>query len=281
MIIRRSHAWYWPAAALAMAAIAIIHAQEEPAQPKYTYEVVSIKRAPPGEMNSGFSPGPQGGMVARNVTVVQALTFAYNVQDYQIVNAPGWTQTERFYITFTPDRSEIALDQNTSNAAREGWGSRQGQRLQAVLRDRFGLAVRQETRDVPIYALTVAKAGHKLSAPAHPDRGQTLNINRGQQIVGTTAKLKSLAQALSMILGHPVRDETGLDGDFDFKVDWAPDSTKLTSNPAGPDEPAMAADAGRASLFTALAEQLGLRLDSKKGPAPVLVIEKVERPSEN
>src|SRR5215471_17561462 len=92
---------------LAVAAIAMLRAQEPPTQPAYKYEVVSIHRAAPAEMNSGFGPGPQGGLKARNVTPVQALTFAYNVRDYQILGAPGWAQSDRFEISFTPDRSEI------------------------------------------------------------------------------------------------------------------------------------------------------------------------------
>ena len=221
-------------------------------------------------------------MKARNVTAIQVLTFAYGVQDYQFIGAPGWAQSERFEISFTPDQSEIVPGRETARAAMDGWLTRQRQRMQAVLRDRFSLALRAETKELPIYVLTVAKNGHKLTAPAHPERSQTMNINRRQQIVGTTATMKALAESLSMLLGRPVRDETGLDGTYDFKMDWAPDSVmQLPGAVALPDEPASPGDPGRASIFTALTEKLGLRLESKKGPVPVFVIEKIERPSEN
>ena len=268
------------AAALAAAVMAILPAQEPRSQPAYTYEVASIHPAAPGQMNSGFSPGAQGGMRARNVTAVQALTFAYSIQDYQLVGAPGWADRERFEISFTPDRSEIIPGRETPRLAMEGWLERQRQRLQAVLRDRFSLVLREESRELPIYVLTVGKNGQKLATPAHPERTQSMNINSGQQIIATTATTKSLAQALSMILGRPVQDETGLDGAYDFKMDWARDSA-MPVRPAGPDEGATAGDPVRPSIFTAITEQLGLRLESRKGPVPVFVIEKIDRPSEN
>ncbi len=271
----------WLAAALAAAVPVILPAQEPRSQAAYTYEVASIHPAAPGQMNSGFSPGAQGGMRARNVTAVQALTFAYSIQDYQLVGAPGWADRERFEISFTPDRSEIIPGRETPRPAMDGWLERQRQRLQAVLRDRFSVALREETRELPIYVLTVAKNGHKLVSPAHPERTQSMNINGGQQIVATTATMKSLAQALSMVLGRPVHDDTGLDGAYDFRMDWARDSTTMPGRPTSPEEAATAAEPVRPSIFTAITEQLGLRLDSRKGPVPVFVIEKIERPSEN
>ena len=260
-------------------ALTALHAQEPPA-PKYKYEVVSIRRADPAEMNSGFSDGVQGGMKARNVTVLEMLGFAYSLRDYQFDSVPGWAKTERFEVSFTPDRSEIVPGNDTPRAAMEGWLIRQKERLKAVLHDRFSLALRQETKDLPIYALTVAKNGPKLAAPAQPERNQTFNINRSQQMIATTATMKSLADALSSLLGRPVHDETGLDGAYDFKMEWDPSSTMPLNGPvARPQEPS--GDIGRVSIFTAITEQLGLRLESKKGPVPVYVIEKVERPTEN
>jgi hypothetical protein len=114
--------------ALSAAAIAILAPQAVRSQPAYTYEVVSIRRAAAGEMNSGFGPGAQGGMRARNVTALRALAFAYSIQDYQIVGAPGWANSERFEITFTPDRSEIVPGRDTPRADMDGWLTRQRQR---------------------------------------------------------------------------------------------------------------------------------------------------------
>src|SRR5262245_32009740 len=98
MTIQARRVSYRLAVALAATAIVIVHAQEFPSQPAYKYEVVSVRRAAPGEMNSGFGPGVQGGMKARNVTAMQVLSFAYAAQDYQFIGAPGWAQSERFEI---------------------------------------------------------------------------------------------------------------------------------------------------------------------------------------
>jgi uncharacterized protein (TIGR03435 family) len=262
-------------------AIAILATTPLRSQPAYQYEVVSIHRAAPDQNSSGFSEGPQGGMRARNVTAQETLAFAYAVQDYQLAGIPAWGKTERFEISFTPDRSEIVPGRETPRAAFEGWLDRQRQRMKAVLRDRFNLTVHEETRELPTYVLTVAKGGPKLSASAHPERTQSMNINRGRQIVATTAPMKSLAEALGMLLGRPVRDETGLDGAYDFRVDFAPDPTLPLSGPGSGVPPASSEDAGQPSIFTALTEKLGLRLDSRKGPVTVYVIDRIERPSEN
>jgi uncharacterized protein (TIGR03435 family) len=232
-------------------------------------------------MNSGFSPGAQGGMKARNDTAMQLLAFAYNARDYQFVGAPGWARSERFDVNFTPDQPEITPGSGTSRAAMDAWLNRQRQRLQAVLRDRFGLVLRAETKELPLYALTVAKGGHKLSPPADPTKGQSLNINNGRQIAGRSATVGALVDGLSMVLGRFVRNDTGLDGAYDYKVDWAPDSTSPLPGPGARPAEAVAGDTGRASIFTALTEQLGLRLESRKGPVPVFVIAQIERPSEN
>jgi len=255
-----------------------LHGQPAPA-PAYTYDAVSIHKADPAGRNSGFSPGPQGGLHARNDTAMQLLTFAFDAPEYQLVGVTGWAKTDRFEIYLTPDRSEAPLPDNANQAELDGWLIRNRQRLQAVLRDRFGLVVRRETREMPLYALTVSKGGHKLSAPADPDRGVSLNINGGQQIVARWSTMKLLADSLAMLMGRFVRDETGLDGSFDFKMDFSRDSTGADVVPRS--EAAPVGDSARPSIFAALTEQLGLRLEAKKGPVPILVVEKLDRPTEN
>jgi uncharacterized protein (TIGR03435 family) len=263
-------------------ATGMLYAQALPPPPAYKYDVVSIRRSAPGEQNSGFGPGAQGGLKARNDTAMQLLTFAYDARDYQFLGAPGWAQSERFEINLTPDQSEVVPGPGVARAQLEGWVNRNRQRMQAVLHDRFGLVLRMETRELPVYALTVAKNGHKLATPADPAQGPSMNINNRQQIMAKSATLKMLTDSLSMLLGRFVRDETGLDGAYDFKVEFARDSSIQLPGPLPrPDEPAPATDAGRPSIFTALTEQLGLRLESKRGPVPVFVIEKIERPTEN
>jgi uncharacterized protein (TIGR03435 family) len=266
--------------ALVIATVVIGSLQGQPApNPAYTYDVVSIHKADPAERNSGFNPGPQGGLYARNDTAMQLLTFAFEAHDYELVGVPGWAKTDRFEIRLTPDRSEAPLPDNANQAEINGWLIRNRQRLQAVLRDRFGLVVHKERREMPLYALTVSKGGHKLSAPADADRGVSFSINSGQQITARSSTMKQLADSLAMLMGRFVRDETGLDGSFDFKMDFSRDSTGADVVPRSDAVPS--GDSSRPSIFTALTEQLGLRLEAKKGPVPILVIEKLDRPTEN
>lgn len=192
------------------------------------------------------------------------IAFAYHVEDYQILGASGWASSKGYDITFTPDKAETPLGEAPGVKSIEDFMGRNAERMQAVLRDRFSLVLRAETRELPIYTLTVAKSGHKLSPHNPARRGPSLSGD-GHELTGTGVPVSMLAQSLSRMLNRPVRDEAHIDGDFDFKLDWAPDSEPA----AGP------------SIFTALNDQLGLRLESTKGPVQVYVVEKVERPSEN
>ncbi len=172
MNVQARWVWYW----LAGAAIACFAPRELCSQTSYRYDVVSIHKAEPGQANSGFSPGPQGGMRARNVTSLQVIGFSYHVADFQIEGAPAWAKSERFEISFTPDRSEEMPNQGSV----ESWLERHRQRMQAVLKDRFAFAQHTENRELPCYVLTAAKGGHKLTAAAHPENRQTMNINKGE-----------------------------------------------------------------------------------------------------
>ena len=243
--------------------IGVLRAQTLPPAPAYTYDVASIHKAAPGSGNHQIGPGPQGGWSAQNVPALSLIEIAYRVQEYQVVGAPGWASSDCYDITFTPEKTETPLGSDPSLKELEASMSRNAQRMQAVLRDRFGLVLRAENRELTIYNLVQAKGGHKL-LPADPGGHPSVGENE-RQITGTRANPGLLAQILSGILGRPVHDETGLNGEYDFKLDWAPDS-----------EPA-----GGQSIFTALNDQLGLRLESAKGPVQVYVIEKIEHPSEN
>jgi bla regulator protein blaR1 len=262
------------AAATVPFVIGIIRAQTLPPPPAYTYDVVSIRPASPGQIHQNIGPGPQGGLRMQNVTAMLMLTFAYGVRDYQVVGAPGWVSSRRFDISFTPDKGESTPKPGIAMNELQAFMSRNRQRTQAVLRDRFGLVLRAETHALPIYNLVLAKAGHKLSSSPDGNRGPSLQANAGQvTAIGVTMTM--LADYLSAELSRPVTNATGLEGQYDFKLEWTPDSPVQPS----PNEPAGAA--GGPSIFTALTEQLGLRLESGRGPVPVYVIEKIDTPSEN
>jgi uncharacterized protein (TIGR03435 family) len=254
--------------------IGVVHAQTSPPPPAYTYGVVSIRPSQPGPHSSGIDTGPQGGVQTRATTVMQLLTYAYGVRDAQVVGGPPWIRTDRFDVTFTPDRPGTTADSGASLAPNR-------QRMQAVLRDRFSMTLRPETRNLSTYALLVSRNGHKLVASKTPDLDPQMSVNR-KQITATNATLKMLAEVLSMLLNGYVTDESGLTAQYDFKLTWTADSSvQIPGKFPPPGEPEIAADAGGVSIFDALREQLGLQLQSNKGPVPVLVIEKIERPNEN
>jgi len=265
------------AGALAPFAIGVLRSQTLPPPPAYTYDVVSIHKSDPGQRNVHMGEGPQGGVRTINTSVLILISAAYKVQTYQIIGAPGWVSSEHFDVTFTPDRAEAVVDPSKSLKEWQSSWSRNMQRLQAVLRDRFRLVLRAETRELPIYGLDQAKGGAKLSPHMDGRPGPSIQTNGDRQITATDATMEMLAEQLSMMLGRPVHDETGLQGRFDLKLDWTPD----LDSPMGQSLQSPINSAAGPSIFTALTEQLGLRLESKKGPVQVYVVEKIERPSEN
>ena len=254
--------------------LGVIRAQSSPPAPVYRYEVVSIHKSAPGQTNVRIGPGPQGGIRTENTSAMLLLTTAYNIQDYQIVGGPHWASSDRFDVTFTPDTAEITPAPGMDPKVIQASMHRNGQRLQAVLRDRFSLVLRRETRELPIYSLTQAPRGNKLSPNAVEKSGfpSMRMTSNGTDVTAVNATMEMLAQQLSMTLRRPVHDETGLNGRYDFKLEWDPEpdaSPDVHDSSPGP------------SIFTAITEQLGLRLESKKGPVQVYVVEKIERPTEN
>ena len=202
------------------------------------------------------------------------LEYAYSVRDYQILGAPGWVSSATYDIVFTPEKSETPLGPDPALSTARALQSRNKQRLQAVLRDRFGLVLRAETHELPVYLLSQAKSGAKLTVhpEGEPTHGYHMNDSGYRHLEAVGVPIKTLADILSSTLGRPVNDGSGLTGQYDFKLEWAPDPG---SSPEHPD------DTTGPSIFSALTEQLGLRVTSTKGPVQVYVIEKVEHPSEN
>lgn len=250
-------------------ALGILRAQTLPPTPAYGYDAVSIHRASPDEKGENFNVGPQGGLRALNVSALHLLVFAYNIRDFEVIDAPGWMSSERYDITLTPDSPDKSPNANSSAAEALGSFHRNQQRMQAVLRDRFGLVLRTEKRELPIYVLVQAPGGTRITRVSD-DHPASLH-NNNNHLEGSGTPISLLTNFLAFQVGRPVNDETGLTGLYDYKMDWTPDGAAADPQSAttGP------------SLFTALREQLGLRLESRKGPATVYIIEKLEHPSEN
>lgn len=219
-------------------------------------EVSSIKENLSGSSDSTIRPLEGGQFRATNVTVFQLVRAAFTVQDFQIAEAPGWFYTVRYDIVAK------AGDNSTGNPQAI---------LQALLKDRFHLAYRRETRDGRVLALTVAKNGHKLkrndsacTAPT-PELCGNMRAATGR-IQAERVSMEQLAVRLTRSLSQPVIDKTDIPGTFDFALEWTPDGAAAGDSP---------------SIFTAIQEHLGLRLESQRGPVDTFVVDRVEKPAAN
>jgi bla regulator protein blaR1 len=226
-----------------------LFAQTAPAP--LTFDVASVKpSAETRGMFGGFLPG--GSLRLSGATLKNLISLAYSVRGFQISSAPSWADSARFDINARMDTPPADESRNTTR------------RLANLLADRFQLAFHRETKEQQIYALTAAKGGPKFQESTE---AKSL-IRAGQGFVsGHATTIGLLALNLSNQLGRRVIDKTGLTGKYDFELKWTPEGAQ-----PGEDSP---------SLFTALTEQLGLRLESQRGPVEMLVIDRVEKPSEN
>ncbi|HEV2619142.1 MAG TPA: TIGR03435 family protein [Acidobacteriaceae bacterium] len=204
---------------------------------------------------------------AINVTLRALLEVAYELPETQMLGGPAWTSTQKFDLEA---KSGPSFDQHLASLSSDEAKEIKRQMLRTLLADRFHLTAHTETRERPIFALVVAKGGAKLTKST--DTGTTLTGGRGRiNIKGADDSLAILAFELSWRLGRPVIDQTGLAGRYEVSLNWADDDAAQT-----------ASDASAApSLFTAIQEQLGLKLQSTKGPVPVLLIDHAEKPSAN
>jgi uncharacterized protein (TIGR03435 family) len=260
--------------------------------PRLNFDVASIKLAGRGEMSASnpmyLRPGnAPGSLEARNAFVMFLISNAYGFKIAQIYNGPGWTLSDGYDITAKTDlTTEEAEKIGTSIDERS---ADVNLRLQSLLEERFRLKVHRETRQLPVFMLTIAKGGLKVQpadcvtrGPYHlPEPGQpsprfcgTYSLLRsgvGWKLTGNGITMKDLVGALAFREIPTLTEQTGYTQPFNAILEWTPDSVAM---------PMLPADAAP-SLSTALQEQLGIKLESAKGPVEVLVIDHVERPSEN
>ena len=211
------------------------------------FEVASIKPHKPDPTGSGGLSAQHGRLNFINVTLKNLITSAYELRDFQISGGPAWIDSERYDL--------VAKAENDAGG-KELW-----MMVRPLLAERFKLAVHTDTKDLPVYDMVVSKRGSKLR-PAAPDAQGSSRMGRSS-FTADRISMSNFSFILSSIVDRPVLDKTGLVGDFALKLDWAP------RDPDGP------------SIFTALEEQLGLKLEPRKGPVEILVIDHAERPSEN
>ena len=228
-----------------------------------TFEVASVKRARAGDSRgSTFQFMPGGGLQVTNGTLKGIIETAYDVRDFQISGGPGWLNSEAWDISA---RSSPSGDNGMNETRR---------RLQALLAQRFRLKVHREMRELPVYALTIARGGARLSEgdASKTSEGPRTGIRKEcGQMKATLASMANLTVYLARQLDRPVLDRTDLSGRYNFELDWIPD--------AGPCPSPAAGDA--ASIFTALEEQLGLKLESTKDPVETIVVDYAEKADAN
>ena len=282
---------------LAPVELARVRAQA-PAAPadKPKFEVASVREntVDDGKVMIGIQPG--GRFTAVNVALWDLIRQAFAVQRTQIVGAPDWTETARYDIAAKAE-SEIP---------RGGPGAPIGPlnfMMQDLLEDRFKLRAHRETRDMPIYALVLARSDKKFGArfqpstvdcaamrgraggppgppPGPPPPGQRpiCGMRMGpHEVSASSVPLVQFTQVLSQLTQRIVVDRTGLTGNFDIDLTFTPD--RMPQGPPPPGVPLPSIDPNGPSLFTALQEQLGLKLDSEHAPVEVIVIDHVERPT--
>jgi len=260
--------------ACTLIALSATFGQQPPAAAQPQFEVASIRPSVGYEGRTLVQVLPGGGLRTSGATLKGLISLAFDVPSFLISGGPAWIDADHFDIVAKSDQSVSPEDvpsdprQITESQYRT---ARQlmRPRLQTLLADRFQLRLLRETREEPVYALIAAKSGPRLR-PSNEFRG--LRVGRGQ-LTGNGATMEMLTTALAGQLGRPVLDRTGLKGAFGFELEWGPFPAQAVAPPAP--------DSDGPSIFTAVQEQLGLKLESVRAPVAVLVIDRVAKPSGN
>ena len=231
------------------------------------FEVASIKPSNSEDRRPFFNQ-TAGQYTVRNSTVRRLIQAAYMIKDFQIAGGPEWMNSDLYDISAKPETS-VPWEQ-------------MAEMVKSLLADRFQLVIRKENKEMPVYALVIAKNGPKLKA-ADEAAPKVIRVRRGL-LTAPMGDMPMIAGLLSGFLGRSVINKTGLTGAYDVKLEWVPDEYQVAmfarmQVPDGFGAPAP--DWHGPSLFTALEEQLGLKLESQKGPVEMFMIERIERPSAN
>jgi uncharacterized protein (TIGR03435 family) len=233
------------------------------------FEVATIKPSNPDRQGRGIRVrGREFSTI--NTTLTSLITFAYGIHPKQIVGAPAWIDSDKFDITAQPDQPGRPSDKQ--------WKAM----LQALLADRFQLKFHHDKRELAVYSLVVTEKGSKLTkSQGDPDGLPGLFFRGLGQLTVTNANMPDFCGLMqSAVLDRPVVDQTGLKGRWDFTLNWTPDESQFAGMGVKVPPPSDKPDAPP-GLFTAIQEQLGLKLDATKSLVDVLIVDKVEKPSAN
>jgi uncharacterized protein (TIGR03435 family) len=231
-------------------------------------EVATIKPTKPDEQN--FMLMFRGGRFqTTNVSLSKLLAFSYGVQEKQLVGLPPWAETDKYDINAKPN-----VDGTPNRAQFQGM-------VQKLIADRFKFSFHRDKRDLSVYVLSVAKTGPKLTETESQDGHPGFSIQGLGVISIRDANMTEFASMMQeTVMDRPVVDQTGLTGRYDFTLNWTPDESQF-GGMAGRLPPPADNAAPAPNLYTAIQEQIGLKLDATKAPADVMVIDHVEKPSEN
>ena len=266
------------------------------------FEVASVKPNKSGDGRVVMLSQPGGRFTATNVTLQMLISTAYGIPqplpNFQILAGPDWIRSDRFDIV-------AKAPEDTP----PGPNSPMSLMIRTLLKERFGLVVHDETRALPVYALVMARADRKPGPqlkpaavdcaaimargcggpPVPPPPGERgpermpcgIRLTPGN-LAGGGSSIAQFASAISRFVNRPVLDQTGLSGNFDFDLQWTPEQMPPAAPPGPPGAPQLPPiDPDGPSIFTAVQEQLGLKLESTKGQVNVVVIDRAERPTED
>jgi uncharacterized protein (TIGR03435 family) len=232
-----------------------------------SFEVATIKPSKPNTPGKFIGGGRNFSTL--NTTLSDLMTFAYGIHPKQIVGAPAWIEEEKYDLGGEPDvKGQPSLNQTRVM-------------LQKLIEDRFLLKYHRDKKELSVYVLTVGKGGPKITrSEADPNAPPRLLFTRLGTLPAGNTNMADFAGVMQMaVLDKPVLDQTGLSGKWDFTLTWTPDASQFIGLGGGT-APAPDPDAPP-DLFTAIQQQLGLKLESTKAPAEVFVIDRVAKPSDN
>ncbi len=231
------------------------------------FEVTSVKPNASGNQRSTWNfPPPRAGFIATNVTLKTLIRLAYKIKESQIQGGSGWIDSERYDVAGKPAEGEAGLEPSRMM-------------LKTLLRDRFKLTIHREVKPIPVYELLAAGTGLRLPEPQRTNCADPLTSSPGNQppcrgflqgpgfLTSAETSTAELADVLGNILDRPVVDKTEHSGTFYMRLEFTPET--------------LSDDTSRPSLFTVLQDNLGLKLESRKDPAEVIVIDHAEKPDAN
>jgi uncharacterized protein (TIGR03435 family) len=263
-----------PASPAATRPVAASAATQTASVPEFDVAAIHQHIPEPHEHNSIWSSASDSHFKAENVTLSTLVHWAFEMPETRVLNLPGWANSTYFNIEASSDASvDAQMKQLTPDA-----GTQQKKKMvQALLAARFKLATHTDTRQLPIYILVAAKGGAKLGELQ--TSGSFVNTSNHHIQVQMSNSVPVLAEELSRVVGRDVVDKTGIAGRYKLDLTWAADD-RAAPPLAEARSPVPVGDTGP-SIFTALQEQLGLKLEPGKGPVEVLVVDHAEMPSEN